>query len=339
MGNQFYQPVWVREDFIDFIAEKFHPTWAWKRIKASLLCKNPLSHDFSEFTFRPNQNFQRSIYQAGQSVLVSLTLSGIRQQRSYSIVKIHDNGDLTIAVKKQGLVSSAIHDLPLNSVVEISQPQGQFIIQDLQQPALMVASGSGITAIYAQIQYFLAHSHQAIDLVYFHRDHAYHHELEQLAQRFPKFHYHSIHTLEQKQHLNVDLLAEYVPDFQERHAYGCGTAAMIHSLKKIYQDLNLEKQLWVEFFRLQADSSISVQPVTFLRSQQQFEAQASLLESAEQAGLKPASGCRMGICNTCSCTKVEGSVKNMLTGEIDHQTNTQIKLCISQAVSPVTINL
>ena len=33
------------------------------------------------------------------------------------------------------------------------------------------------------------------------------------------------------------------------------------------------------------------------------------------------------------------TVKNVLTGEIDHGSNTQIKLCISQAISPVTINL
>ncbi|MEG2300081.1 MAG: ferredoxin reductase, partial [Acinetobacter sp.] len=64
-----------------------------------------------------------------------------------------------------------------------------------------------------------------------------------------------------------------------------------------------------------------------------------LLDSAEQAGLRPAHGCRMGICNTCSCTKVQGVVRNLLTGELDQNNNTQIKLCISQAVSPVVINL
>ena len=62
-------------------------------------------------------------------------------------------------------------------------------------------------------------------------------------------------------------------------------------------------------------------------------------DSAEQAGLRPAHGCRMGICNTCSCTKVQGVVRNLLTGELDQNNNTQIKLCISQAVSPVVINL
>ncbi len=64
-------------------------------------------------------------------------------------------------------------------------------------------------------------------------------------------------------------------------------------------------------------------------AQQDFLAEGNLLESAEKAGLKPAHGCRMGICDTCSCTKLQGSVKNLLTGEIDHANNTQIKLCVS----------
>ena len=32
-----YRPHWVREDFIDFIGEKIHPTWALKRVKAEVI--------------------------------------------------------------------------------------------------------------------------------------------------------------------------------------------------------------------------------------------------------------------------------------------------------------
>ena len=28
MSNMQYQPQWVREDFVDFIAEKINPVWA-----------------------------------------------------------------------------------------------------------------------------------------------------------------------------------------------------------------------------------------------------------------------------------------------------------------------
>ena len=114
---------------------------------------------------------------------------------------------------------------------------------------------------------------------------------------------------------------------------------MMQGIQLFYQQMSLSEQLHMEYFQIPIDESIAVQPVKFLRSQQEFQAKSNLLESAEQAGLKPAHGCRMGICNTCSCTKVQGSVKNILTGEINSENNSQIKLCISQAISPVVINL
>jgi ferredoxin len=35
----------------------------------------------------------------------------------------------------------------------------------------------------------------------------------------------------------------------------------------------------------------------------------SLLAALEEAGLNPASGCRMGICNTCACGKRSGTTR------------------------------
>jgi ferredoxin len=163
--------------------------------------------------------------------------------------------------------------------------------------------------------------------------------LEQLFQQYPQFNYHYINTVQQKQHLNIKLLQSLVTDFQQRQTYACGANAMMQSINQIYQDLNITARLKQEYFQIAVDESLEAQPIVFLRSQQEFEARSNLLESAEYAVLKPTHGCRMGICNTCTCTKVSGSTKNILTGETDHDSNTQIKLCISQAVSPVVINL
>ena len=38
-----YRPEWVREDFIDFLAEKVNPLWAWKKAKARIVAK-PVSY-------------------------------------------------------------------------------------------------------------------------------------------------------------------------------------------------------------------------------------------------------------------------------------------------------
>lgn len=334
-----YRPEIIREDFVDFIAEKINPVWAWKKVKATVVKTRALSPDFYQIQLRPNRNFKHQQFKAGQSILVTVEIAGVRQQRSYSVVKFLANGDIIIAVKQQGKVSNVLTQLTFGNIVELSQPQGDFVLNQDVAPILLIASGSGITAIYSLLLEALKVSNRSIDLIYFSRDDAFHTDLEQLDQQNAQFKYHAINTTQNKQHVTIELLEELVPDFQTRQSYACGASAMMQSLNQIFQNLNIEQQLKQEYFQIAVDESLVAQPVVFLRSQQAFEARSSLLESAEQAGLKPTHGCRMGICNTCTCTKVSGSTKNMLTGEIDHASNTQIKLCISQAISPVTINL
>ena len=335
-----YKPEWVREDFVDFLAEKLHPTWAWKKVKAQLSARKALSDDFIQLQLRPNKNFKADQVKAGQSILVTVVIQGVHQQRSYSVVDILPNKDLVIAVKRQGLVSQALTNMAVNSVIEISQAQGDFVVDpQLPMPMLLIASGSGITAIYALLKQMLRNADQKVDLLYFTRDNAYHEEIQSLTQQYPQFKYHHVNTRQTAQHFSPSLLTACIPDFQQRACYACGAAPMMQSIQQLYAELQLTHVLKTEYFQIQVDSTLEAQPVTFLRAQQQFQAQNNLLESAEKAGLRPAHGCRMGICNTCSCTKIQGAVRNLLTGEIDAQSNTQIKLCISQAVSPVVINL
>jgi stearoyl-CoA 9-desaturase NADPH oxidoreductase len=334
-----YQPHWIREDFIDFIGEKIDPLWAWKKVKAQIVAKQNLSQDFIQIELRPNQHFNVQQYQAGQSIALSVRINGVYQQRQYSIVNVFDNGDITIAVKQQGLVSHALTALAVGAIVEISQAQGEFVLQNSVNPVLLLASGSGVTAIYALLKHALKQQVPHIELVYFTRDDAYHAEFKSLALSYPQFNYHHINTLEQKQHLTEEFLAEHIPQYAFSETYACGAAAMMRAIQTIYADKKLESRLHSEFFQLPMSEDVEAQPIKFLRSQQDFQATTTLLESAEQAGLKPKHGCRIGICNSCSCTKVSGSVRNVLTGDVDHQNNSQIKLCISQAISPVVINL
>lgn len=334
-----YQPHWIREDFIDFIGEKFDPLWAWKRVKAKIVQKQALSEDFIQIELRPNHHFNYKHYQAGQSIALTLVINGVRRQRHYSIVNILDNGDLVIAVKRQGLVSKALTDLAMKSIVEISNPEGEFILAQTGNPVLFVASGSGVTAIYALIKQALKLQISSIDFIYFTRDDAYHAAFKSLSLTYPHFKYHHINTLEQRQHMTATLLKKVVAHYAFCDTYACGAASMMSALQKNYDKAGISSHLYREYYQLPVSEKVVAQPVTFLRSQQDFKADRDLLSSAEQAGLKPKHGCRMGICNSCACTKVSGSVRNILTGEVDHQNNSQIKLCISQAMSPVTIQL
>ncbi|WP_333662074.1 ferredoxin reductase [Acinetobacter sp.] len=335
-----YQPHWVREDFVDFILQKIKPTFAWKRILAEVTGVQSLSKDMVLLTLKPNKNFDIAAVRAGQSILLTLMIHGVYHQRSYSIIDVTAQGEIRLGIKVQGLVSSAAQLLHVGDSIEISQAQGDFVLHQGSQAALLIASGSGITAIYSLLQQAVAQKLKEIHVVYFNRDEIFHSEMLALVEQHPQVKYHFFNTTQQKQHLNVELLAGLVPDFQTMQAYACGHHSMMRQAQEIYQQCNAASNFHQEFFQpVQIEQSSEAQPISFRRAQQEFIATTNLLSSAEEAGLRPQHGCRMGVCNRCSCTKVSGVTKNLLTGEIDDQPNQAIKLCVSQALSPVTIDL
>ena len=54
-----------------------------------------------------------------------------------------------------------------------------------------------------------------------------------------------------------------------------------------------------------------------------------ILEQAEAAGLNPESGCRMGICHTCTRRKTSGVVKNLITGAVSTADEEDVQICVS----------
>ncbi len=65
----------------------------------------------------------------------------------------------------------------------------------------------------------------------------------------------------------------------------------------------------------------------------------TLLDLAENAGLNPVTGCRIGICHQCICKKERGTVFNTLTKEYSDTGAEEVQLCISVAVGDVELNL
>ncbi|MFI5425833.1 2Fe-2S iron-sulfur cluster-binding protein [Aeromicrobium sp. UC242_57] len=66
---------------------------------------------------------------------------------------------------------------------------------------------------------------------------------------------------------------------------------------------------------------------------------ATILEQAEAAGLKPAFGCRMGVCNTCAVKKNSGAVRHVVSSEICADTDETIKICVQVPIGDVNVAL
>jgi ferredoxin len=64
-----------------------------------------------------------------------------------------------------------------------------------------------------------------------------------------------------------------------------------------------------------------------------------LLEQAEAAGLTPVSGCRMGICHSCTRRKTRGAVRNLITGAVSSAEEEDVQICVSVPVGDVDLAL
>ncbi len=122
----------------------------------------------------------------------------------------------------------------------------------------------------------------------------------------------------------------------------CGPPALIDAVRATWADDGLPEPT-VETFTPPAvafDPESATGTVRFAGSAREAENSGlPLLEQAEDAGLAPAHGCRMGICNTCSCRKTSGAVRNVLTGEISTKEDELIRICVSVPVGDVEIAL
>jgi ferredoxin len=64
-----------------------------------------------------------------------------------------------------------------------------------------------------------------------------------------------------------------------------------------------------------------------------------ILLQAEAAGLAPLSGCRMGICHTCTRQLCTGTVRDAVTGDLTTGPDADIRICVSVPVGDVEIDL
>ena len=135
------------------------------------------------------------------------------------------------------------------------------------------------------------------------------------------------------------------PDFKQRQVYICGPGSMIQAceLLLLENDVTAEN-IKYEYFGAKPVENISVDTegvVSFDKSCLAVETnnKQTLLEVAESSGLKPITGCRMGICHQCICQKKQGVVYNTLTKTFSDTGNEEVQLCVSVPVGDVSINL
>jgi ferredoxin-NADP reductase len=309
-------------------------------------------------------------HRAGQYATIELELDGIRVRRCYSISSpsaAPGARRIAITVRRVpgGRMSTALHQLRRGAIVGLGPPAGDFVLDPAIPPKLLlIAGGSGITPIIAMIRDLTAPHRpaRAADVVVVHgsregKDAIFGHELASLATRFPWLRVHARRDDDPGAGGRLDPagLRALVPDLAEREIFVCGPAGLTEVATRAATDAGAGHRLHHESFvapalRLPRTGDADpaslpgpAEPVTvaLVRSGTQIIASGPgpLLAQLERAGQRPVHGCRIGICNTCRCRKLRGSVEDAATGAVSSEPDQEIRLCISIARSDLELAL
>ncbi len=312
------------------------------------------TEDSVTLTLRPNRAWQG--LRAGQFVQVSVEIDGVRHNRCYSPASSEGRGrELEITVKRhpEGLVSNFLADQAQpGMVLGLSQADGDFHLPDARPDSiLLIGGGSGITPLMAILRTLIAERHPGqVALIQYAPDPErtiYRQELDRLAAENPNFTLSRSYTRapgagELDGHFSPAHLPLADPCFTAAETFACGPPALLDAVRGTWAN-GLEQRLHVESFvppSLFPVGEPGTGSIHFAGSNLEVEnSGASILEQAEQAGVPAQSGCRMGICHTCTCRKLSGTVKNLLTDEVSAAPDEEIQLCISAPLSDLVIDL
>lgn len=341
---------WVSPAVFDFWAGQLNPAASWDRPLARVVARRAAARDAVTLILKPNRHV--APVAAGQHVNVTAEVEGVRVTRSYS--PSHDaNGHLAVTVREVpgGRLSTHLcRRAQVGDVLELGPGYGQ--MTGFDGPRLFLAAGSGITPLMSLIR-AASRSRTALDLhlVYWTQrraDRCFADELQQLSASLPGLRCHTVLTREptllpgeHRGRPEAALLAQLVPDLAVRQAYACGPDGFVDSLRGLLAGrcASFEAESFTPP-RIPATVTGTVR-VELARSGRTLDlpAGSSLLEALEAQGVNPAYGCRMGLCNTCACGKRAGTTQNLVSGDIDGEPSSALRLCVNRAASDLILDL
>ncbi len=345
----------VAADVFDFWAEELGLLWSWQRPLARVVARRVEAKNTVTLVLKTNKHF--SGFKAGQHINVTVDVNGARLTRSYSLSDVpREDGLIAITVKHGdgGKVSTQLcQHTQVGDVIELSQAFGEMTLTAIDKPHLLLAAGSGITPLMSLIRQLTAgQMTHDVTLVYWAKTRAefcFLQELKAIAAEQTHFHLHLALTAERvllstelQGRPTAKLFTSIIPNLHEQAVLACGSAGFVDSVRAL---------LITEITSFQAEAftppvisdgaALGTVRVELKASQKVLELSAgqSILSALEAQGIQPASGCRMGICNTCTCQKLSGITQDLQTGELEAEPQTALKLCVSRAYSDLILDL
>ena len=338
--------------------ELVNPLWTSHALQARVEKVWDETKDARTLTLRPGINWRN--HRAGQHLRVGVPIDGMHHTRTYTISSApeREDGRITITVKAivGGRMSHHIvREVKVGAYLPIGLPQGDFYLPDAQPVLpLFITAGSGITPVMSMLCSLIAQE-RLPDSVHIHYaphqfDVIFGQELRQMAVTQPRYHLHEVYTHEHgerqqsKGYFSAEQLDRLCPDWREREIYACGPQPLLLALEAHCEQAGRSRHLNIERFR----AALAPVPTEAVGGQVRFaksgvavraDAHTNLLRVAEDAGMNPPHGCRMGICHTCNTTLLSGCVRDLRTGQVLNEAGSIVQTCICATAGDCELDL
>ena len=335
---------------VDRFTELVDPTWTRGDARARIVAARRSTPRSVTLTLEPNRAFTG--FRAGQHINLSVEIDGRRRTRPYSPANSETDRriELTVGHHDGGLVSAfLVEHACAGMVVNLDSVGGDFTLPP-EMPAghddriLLISGGSGITPVMSMLRTLRARRHTAqIAFVHYARsaqEACYREELAEIERAMPNVTVlHGYSRIPAGSDLQGRFGSEHLraalpnPD----HVFVCGPPALVDAVRELCPGARAESFV-PPTFDLAAKPSGGL--VTFADSGVAVTDDGrSLLDQAEAAGLAPESGCRMGICFSCTRRKTSGAVRNVITGAVSSAEEEDVQICVSAPVGDVDLAL
>jgi len=313
-------------DYLDMVS----PLRSGAELRGRIVQIIPETRDAATIVIKPGADWAGHV--PGQYVRIGIDVNGVRQWRAYSLTHGPRKDRLisiTVKAVPDGKVSNhLVHRARTGTLVHLEQAAGDFVLPEHPGKLLFVTAGSGVTPVIGMLRNLFPVTDSGVlhgkrsedhDIVVVHvaptePDSIFIANLKSLDESgairlVPR--YDDVHGL-----LEVDQLADLVPDLAERATYACGPGGLLDALEAHHERAGLE--LFTEQFRVSMVEPGEGGTVSFTMNGTTVEADGAtpILTAAEDAGVLMPSGCRMGVCFGCVLPLREGTVRDLRNGEI-----------------------
>jgi ferredoxin-NADP reductase len=330
---------------VDRYTELVAGTWTSSEARAKVVAVRRSTPRSVTLFLQPNAAF--SGFRAGQHLNLTVDIDGRRRTRCYSPANAERQRliELTVGLHDGGLVSTYLyrHARP-GMVVGLTSVGGDFVLPTVRpRRILLVSGGSGITPVMSMLRTLIAEGHVGeageIGFIHYARTPAeacYRDELAAMpAVRALHGYTRTPESGDLRGHFDAEHLEAALPSPDA--VYVCGPPALVTAVQGHCGNAASESFV-PPLFETPADPSGG--RVTFTDTGLAVTDDGRpLLEQAEAAGLQPESGCRMGICHTCTRRKTCGAVRNLITGAVSTADDEDVQICVSAPVGDVELAL